>query len=308
MQHRILALISTGRRSSVTVAAFFVGLILLAMLAIPANAQEAGGEEDAGTVEKDGTVTRVQGSSSQSLTVTQKQDSNGQQTVIQSAQSSDRARDLLAGMMVQVRNTGDDSDRANVIGPITVSDCKELEVDSDAVVVLRGENDRAVRITNGSNNFFVAKDTNELRITGPSGGDLVGSNVPSLNEGGRNEIFSSSGITCRRGDAADDGGGSGGNGDGNSGNTNTLEDLECDELLRRFREEETGQYGDRSLFSDVEVRKKVEVCLEQEVIQDTAADGQLPDTGGLSLLSLAVLGAVSVVAGVSVVRGARRER
>ena len=48
------------------------------------------------------------------------------------------------------------------------------------------------------------------------------------------------------------------------------------------------------------------MCLEGEIIKGTAADEDLPDTGGLPLLALAVLGVVSAAAGLSVIRGGRR--
>jgi hypothetical protein len=48
------------------------------------------------------------------------------------------------------------------------------------------------------------------------------------------------------------------------------------------------------------------VCLEKEIVQGTAADEDLPDTGGLPLLAVAVLGFVSAAAGLSVIRGGRR--
>ena len=331
MQRRVLTLVLTSRRLSVAAVALLVGLISLAMFAIPVNAEETTDEETTGTSEKEGAAAKsgdaaerakdqnteavagkndsvVKAQSSQSLTVTQQQSSDeretAKQTVAQdSTQISDRARGLLAGMMVEVDDTGNSAKKVNRIGPITVSNCEELEVDPDAVVVLSGDDDgnTAVRIPNSKNNIFVTKDTDQLRITGPSGGDLVGLNIPRLNEKSSYEIFRSSGITCRRGVAADAD-------DGNTGNANNLEDLECNELLRRFRTEGKGQYGDSlDQFADVDVRNQVIVCLEQEVIQDTAADEKLPDTGGLSLLALAALGLVSAVAGVSVVRGARRE-
>nr|MBA2619538.1 hypothetical protein [Rubrobacter sp.] len=87
-----------------------------------------------------------------------------------------------------------------------------------------------------------------------------------------------------------------------------LQDLSCDELLVLFRAESSSgqQYGDASGFADSEVRAQIEVCLEEEIVEGTAADGDLPDTGGLSLIGLAVLGVVSAAAGLSVIRGGRR--
>ncbi|CAA9439049.1 MAG: hypothetical protein AVDCRST_MAG03-3833, partial [uncultured Rubrobacteraceae bacterium] len=74
--------------------------------------------------------------------------------------------------------------------------------------------------------------------------------------------------------------------------TNDLRNLSCDELLVLFRGESSSgqQYEDAAVFADSEVRARVEVCLENEIVKGTAADGDLPDTGGLSLIGLAVLG------------------
>ncbi len=66
------------------------------------------------------------------------------------------------------------------------------------------------------------------------------------------------------------------------------------------------QYADAAFFADSEVRAQVEVCLEKEIVEGTAADEDLPDTGGPSLLALAVLGFVSAAAGLSVIRGGWR--
>ena len=87
-----------------------------------------------------------------------------------------------------------------------------------------------------------------------------------------------------------------------------IADLGCDELLVLFRGESSsgGQYADAAFFADSEVRARVEVCLEKEIVEGTAADEDLPDTGGLSLLAVAVLGLVSAAAGLSVIREGRR--
>jgi hypothetical protein len=74
-----------------------------------------------------------------------------------------------------------------------------------------------------------------------------------------------------------------------------------------FRAEASAQqYGDASGFADADVRAQIEVCLEEEIVEGTAADEDLPDTGGLSLIGLAVLGIVSAAACLSVIRGGRR--
>ena len=113
---------------------------------------------------------------------------------------------------------------------------------------------------------------------------------------------------CEAGRADDGGDGGAANAGGGENGQDDLEDLSCDELLVLFRGESSSgqQYGDAAVFAGSRVRAQVEVCLEREIVQGTAADEDLPDTGGLSLLALAVLGFVSAAAGLSVIRGGRR--
>ncbi len=112
-------------------------------------------------------------------------------------------------------------------------------------------------------------------------------------------VTSTTGITCDRDD----------DGDGDDATTaEELRALSCEELLVLFRAGSSSsvQYGDAVALADADVRARIEVCLEQEVIEGTAADEDLPDTGGVSLLGLAVLGVVSAAASLSVIRGGRR--
>lgn len=87
-----------------------------------------------------------------------------------------------------------------------------------------------------------------------------------------------------------------------------LDELECEELLREFRSTDGGQYEDTADFATVDVRERVLVCLEREIVKGTGTGDDLPKTGGLPLLGLAALGLASVVVGASVIRGARRDR
>ncbi len=88
--------------------------------------------------------------------------------------------------------------------------------------------------------------------------------------------------------------------------------LECEELLERFREDDSVsssvQYGDDdAIFGDESVRERVEVCLREEVITETIKGKKgLPDTGGPPLVGLAVLGLASLLVGASVIRGGLR--
>ena len=107
--------------------------------------------------------------------------------------------------------------------------------------------------------------------------------------------------------SANAGGDEGENGGDDAMAADELQKLGCDELLVLFRAEGSAQqYGDASGFADADVRAQIEVCLEEEIVEGTAADEDLPDTGGLSLIGLAVLGVVSAAAGLSVIRGGRR--
>ena len=131
----------------------------------------------------------------------------------------------------------------------------------------------------------------------------------SFDADGDYTVASSEGVTCagtgggqpvddeKEADPADDG----------ARTADELADLSCNELLVLFRGESSSgqQYEDAAVFADSEVRAQVEVCLEREIVKGTAADEDLPDTGGPSLLALAVLGLVSAAAGLSVVRGGR---
>ena len=132
----------------------------------------------------------------------------------------------------------------------------------------------------------------------------------SFDTDGDYTVASSEGVTCagtgggqpvgdeQEAEPADDG----------ATNTDDLQDLSCEELLVLFRGESSSrqQYEDAAVFADSEVRARVEVCLEEEIVEGTAADEDLPDTGGLSLPALAGPGGVSAAAGLSVIRGGRR--
>jgi hypothetical protein len=121
-------------------------------------------------------------------------------------------------------------------------------------------------------------------------------------------VASSTGVACGRNDDGNNTASGDENQAGNTKNNEDLEDLSCEELLVLFRGGSSSgqQYEDAAVFADSGVRAQVEVCLEREIVEGTAADEDLPDTGGLSLLAVAVLGVVSAAAGLSVIRGGRR--
>jgi hypothetical protein len=116
--------------------------------------------------------------------------------------------------------------------------------------------------------------------------------------------FGQQGISCESsgGQRSDE------NNENDAKNAEGPEDLGCEKLLVLFRGESgsEAQYAEAAVFADSEMRAEVEVCLEREIVKGTAADEGLPDTGGPSLLALAVLGLVSAAAGLSVIRGGRR--
>jgi hypothetical protein len=160
-------------------------------------------------------------------------------------------------------------------------------------------------------------DEKGATVTAPGGrpqiratnGDFIGDSATfpstdaSFDTDGDYTVASSEGVTCARtGDrqrAADD--------DAARTADDDLRNLDCDELLVLFRGEGQGQYGDDGTavdLNDSEVRAQIEICLEREIVNNPG--GNLPNTGGLSLIGLAVLGAVSAVAGLAVIRGGRR--
>lgn len=230
-----------------------------------------------------------------------------------SAQAQNSQADPLENSQARASNGDVSRDPVDtvVVGPINDTNC-DLEVASGATVVLLNDDGDEVTISAAQNTFKVSSNGSQLTITDRTNAGIVTS-PPNGLVVGTFDVARSTGITCDKND--DDSGGGAGNGNGNDNgndngngdNSNNLEDLECDELLRRFRGADDEQYRDRSALSDVDVQNQIIVCLEQEVEQGTAADGKLPDTGGLPLLGLAALVLFSAVAGVSVIRGVRRE-
>lgn len=205
---------------------------------------------------------------------------------------------------------------------VPVADC---EVGTDAFMVVEDNDGTQVRLTNGEN-VVITVDANAVTIEGTAaGGNLRGINASggddpqfgTVDETVEGEIVNSTGITCGR-DATT------GTGTTDTGTTDTtdtgttddtaraaddLQDLSCEELLVLFRDGSgsAAQYGGAVALANADVQARIEVCLEQEVVQGTAAGEDLPDTGGVSLLGLAVLGIVSAAAGLSMIRGGRRD-
>jgi len=261
------------------VSMFLAALLALAMtLAAPVAAQEettsgaqtvAGGKEASGKQKQS-----VQGS--------------GQQAEA----GEEQAADPLEGQTANIT--------AGSIGPIAVAGCEAEAGETTSITIADTEDaDIEKTFTDGGDVTF---QFGQQGITIAAEG-----NGTDLNEGFdaiTGEVIDSEGIVCDDGEQRADE-----NNDGSNANTDNLENLSCDELLVLFRGESSSgqQYGDAAVFADSEVRAQVEVCLEREIVKGTAADEDLPDTGGVSLLALAVLGFVSVAAGLSVIRGGRRQ-
>ncbi len=192
----------------------------------------------------------------------------------------------------------DDSDVTVDRIEIAAADC---EVDKGAVVTVDDESRDSASFTNAPDDG--TRDGDEVEATLRPGFGATDSNEDGT-------VTSSTGVTCGRdagaadADADDDD-----TDDGTSAkDAEDLQELSCDELLVLFRAESSSgqQYEDAAAFTDSAVRAQVEVCLEREIVEGTAADENLPDTGGLSLPVLAVLGVVSAAAGLSVIRGGQR--
>lgn len=216
------------------------------------------------------------------------------------AQTTDPLQDAQATF---TQGSGNLADAVTV--STTVTNCS-LQVSQGATVVLNDGN-ATVTISAADNTFEVTSNGQQLTITSNGNADIVTDPDGSLTDGTTFTVDSSTGVTCGNGNSNSSGDKANDGKQANNGDD--LLSLSCEELLKRFRagDDASGQYGDDTTFADPDVRKRVEECLKKEIVQGTAADEKLPDTGGVSLLALAVLGVVSTAACVSVVRGVRRE-
>jgi hypothetical protein len=232
----------------------------------------------------------------QTQTVAKDKDASGEQEqVVQGAEQQaeagdEQAADPLEGQTANIT--------ASSIGPIAVAGC---EAAGETASITVADADGTQEAFTDDEDIVFEFGQQGITITSEEGGDLQ---VDGEFDPGIGEVVSSEGISCDNsgGQRSDD------NNENNAKNAEDLEDLSCEELLVLFRGESgsEAQYADAAVFADSEVRARVEVCLEKEIVQGTAADEDLPDTGGPSLLALAVLGVVSAAAGLSVIRGGRR--
>lgn len=283
------------------VATALVALLVLALaLAAPVSAQEETNRTKTGAKDKTASGDQYE------LVQGDEQQAEGSSEEAETPTTA-RAADTLQGADALIIK--DDSDGTVDRIEITAADCA---IEKGATVTV--EDGAGIPATfvdgdirNDDEVTATIESTQEQIVIDNFAADQLDDNFGAEgNEAG--EVTDSSGITCGR----DDDGGNAAGGDENQGdntkNNDDLEDLSCEELLVLFRGESSSgeQYADAAFFADSEVRAQVEVCLEKEIVEGTAADEDLPDTGGPSLLALAVLGFVSAAAGLSVIRGGRR--
>lgn len=217
-----------------------------------------------------------------------------------SAGAQTTTSDPLQGAQVTVNG--------NTVTVSTTDTSCTLQVSENATVVLKNGS-ATVTISAADNTFEVASNGQQLTITGKGTNEIVIDSGGSLTDGTTYTVDRSTDVTCGNSNGNSNSNGDKAN-DGKQANSgDDLLSLSCEELLKRFRagDDASGQYGDDTTFADPDVRKRVEECLKKEIVQGTAADEKLPNTGGVSLLALAVLGVVSTAACVSVVRGVRRK-
>lgn len=299
MGRRASSMVESGP-NGMLVAAFSVALLALTFVfAVPAKAQD--------------TITGSQYTPSEEMA---QADAAGE--------DGSRAATDPGGETARITESTTDTDEIVDRLVVPATDC---EVGTDASVLVEDSDGTQVRLTNGEN-VTITADADAVTIEGTAaGGNLRGINASGGDESqfGREgetvegEIVNSTGITCGRDATTGTGVTDTGTTDTDTTDTDTtddtartaddLQDLSCEELLAQFRagSGSAAQYGDAVALADADVQARIEVCLEQEVVEGTAAGEDLPDTGGVSLLGLAVLGIVSAAAGLSVIRGGRRD-
>ena len=302
MGSRASRMVKSGPNGTLVAAFSATLLTLMLLLAMPAEAQDTVANDQYTDSEQ-----VVQGSGQQSPA-----DASGQDD----SQATTRAATDPAGETARVTEGTTDTD--DIVDRIVVP-LAGCEVASDASVVVADNDGTNVTLTNNQN-VTITPDDDAVTIEGadaggnltdlaPAGGDNQFGTVSETVEG---ELVSSEGITCGRdgeGGNDDNDGANAGNDNGDNARTaDELRDLGCEELLVLFRAGSSGvgQYGNVAALADADVQARIEVCLRREVVQGTASDGDLPNTGGVSLVGLAVLGLVSAAAGLSVIRGGRR--
>ena len=288
-----------------------VTALLALALAAPVAAQE---ETTAQTANQTQTVAKDKDASGEQEQAVQGSGQQAENSAEETGrQDEERAADTLQeadALIIEESSDGDATvDRIEI-------DAVDCEVDKGAVVTVQGDSNGSASFTNAPDDG--TRDGDEVEATIVAETDQViievvddatlSSEFGTEDSDEEGTVTSSSGVTCGRDDDGGNAAGGAENQGGNTKNNEDLEDLSCEELLVLFRGESSSgqQYADASFFADSEVRAQVEVCLEEEIVEGTAADEDLPDTGGPSLLALALLCLVSAAAGLSVIRGGRR--
>jgi len=290
------------------VAMALVALLVLA-LAAPVAAQE---ETTVRTTNGTQTVTKDKGASANQEEPVQGGEQQTEDPAEEAgAQADERAADTLQGADALIIK--DDSDGA--VGRIEIDAADCVVEEKSATVTVNDEEGNPETFMNAPDDGV--RDADDVEATIVPETDRVIIDVaddanpnPAFSPDDADEegrVASSTGVACGRDDGNNAAGGDE-NQAANTKNNEDLEDLSCEELLVLFRGGSSSgqQYEDAAVFADSGVRAQIEVCLEEEVVEGTVADEDLPDTGGLSLLALAVVGVVSAAAGLSVIRGRRR--
>ncbi len=304
------ATVAAALRARHTLVAMALVALLVLALAAPVAAQE---ETTVRTTNGTQIVTEDKGASGNQEELVQGGERQTEDPAVEAgAQADERAAGTPQGADALIIK--DDSDGAVDRIEIDAADCVVEE--KSATVTVNDEEGNPETFTNAPDDGVRDADDVEATIVPETDQVIVGVaddanpdpafGPDDADEEGR--VASSTGVACGRDDDGNNAAGGDENQAGSTENSEDLEDLSCEELLVLFRGGSSSgqQYEDAAVFADSGVRAQIEVCLEEEIVEGTAADGDLPDTGGLSLLAVAVLGVVSAAAGLSVIRGGRR--
>ena len=221
------------------------------------------------------------------------------------------AEEIPVGTTATGVDTGGTNDPPDLVR-IAASDCT---VARGASVILEDGDGTTAEFVDDERGATITAPGGRPQIRAMDGGFIRGSATfpstdTSFDADGDYTVASSEGVTC-----AESGGGQRVDddeevvsADDGARTADEIADLSCDELLVLFRggSSSEAQYRDAAVFAESQVRAQVEVCLQREIVKGTAADENLPNTGGVPLLALAVFGLVSAAAGLSVIREGRR--
>ena len=219
-----------------------------------------------------------------------------------------------AGPLTNERARIIDSDDADVIVNQVIIAGVDCTVDDGATILVQDEDRTRIRLTDDAGttvgNVNITSSDDQIVARGSRDGDLgsidtiEGGRDPDFNPGS-GTVIGSTGIECDDDESRTEAGVSSGN-----VQAANLIRLSCEELLQRFRDDDereaggNGQYSNGSALADTDVQDRIVFCLEREIVN--VPDDDLPDTGGLPLVGLALLGLASLIVGASVIRGVGR--